>query len=97
LRKGYSITDSLLKINRQYQLLKITKNRHNCQQFETRLKIFLLSHFEYSQIWLNRLMDDRHLLNITKWKLSLNNNNNNNKRKSGVWQVPLKYQIINYK
>jgi hypothetical protein len=30
---------------------------------------FLLSHFEYSQIWLNILMDDRHLLNITKWKL----------------------------
>jgi hypothetical protein len=30
------------------------------------LKIFLLSYSEYRQIWLNTLMDDHHLSNITK-------------------------------
>jgi hypothetical protein len=31
-------------------------------------KISLLSHFEYCQIWLNILMDECHLRNITKLK-----------------------------
>jgi len=40
-------------------------------------------------------MYDRHLLNITKWKLSLNNNNNNNKKKE--WGVAGASKISNYK
>jgi hypothetical protein len=32
------------------------------------LKIFLISYFEYFQIWLNVLMGNLHLSNITNWK-----------------------------
>jgi hypothetical protein len=38
------------------------------------LKEFQLPYFEYFQIWLNIIMDDHHLNNITK--LRQNNNNN---------------------
>lgn len=41
---------------------------HNCLQYEIVLKIFLLSHFEYWQIWLYILMDDWHMSKITKLK-----------------------------
>ncbi len=37
---------------------KITQNCHNCLQHESVLKIFLLSYFEYRQIWLNITLDD---------------------------------------
>jgi hypothetical protein len=42
-------------------------------------------------------MYDRHLLNITKWKLSLNNNNNNNNNKKKEWGVAGASKISNYK
>jgi hypothetical protein len=32
------------------------------------LKDFLVSYLQYHQIWLNALMDDPHLTNITKFK-----------------------------
>jgi hypothetical protein len=48
--------------------MKIAKSCHNCLQYESMLKIFLLSYFEYREIWLNMLMDHCHLSNITKLK-----------------------------
>ncbi len=45
---------------------KITKNCQNYLQHERMLKNFLLSYFEYCQIWLSILMDDCHLSNVTK-------------------------------
>jgi hypothetical protein len=44
------------------------KTNHNCLQHERVLKIFLLSYFDYCQDWLNILMDDHQLSNITKLK-----------------------------
>jgi hypothetical protein len=39
----------------------------NCLQNErVQLKIFLLSYFEYHQVWLNMFMDDGHLSKIEK-------------------------------
>jgi len=40
---------------------KITLIAYNCLFFK-------ISYFEYHQIWINILMDDRHLNNITKLK-----------------------------
>jgi hypothetical protein len=37
---------------------KVTKSDYNCLKYESVLQIFLLSYFEYWQIWLNILMDD---------------------------------------
>jgi hypothetical protein len=56
--------------NHKYEFLniKIAKNFHNCLRYENMLKIFLLTYFEYDQIWLNMLMDHFHLSNITKLK-----------------------------
>jgi hypothetical protein len=52
---------------------KIAKNHHNCLEYEKVLKIFLLSNFEYSQIWLNILPNDhQHLHSITKFWLKKN-------------------------
>jgi hypothetical protein len=48
--------------------LSIAKNCHNCLQYERVLQIFLLSSFEYHQIWLNILVNYPHLSNITKLK-----------------------------
>jgi hypothetical protein len=42
---------------------------HNCLQYDKVLKIFLLSYFEYCQIWLNILLVECHLSNITKLKI----------------------------
>ncbi len=60
------------KINEK-KILKSTKNHHNCLQHESVLKIFVFSYFEYSQIWLNIVMDDleQHRL-IEKKKRPLN-------------------------
>ncbi len=72
--------------------MKGKKNRQKFSQLPTIqykrvLKIFQLSQFEYCQIWLNILMDNCHLSNITKVKkncsfahailgsMSLNNTN----------------------
>ncbi len=44
---------------------KTATTAHNMKRV---LKIFLLSYFEYCQIWLNIHMDDCHLSNITKLK-----------------------------
>jgi hypothetical protein len=50
----------------------LLKSCHNCLQNDNVLKIFLLSHFEYCQIWLYIyiyiLMDDGHLSNNSKLK-----------------------------
>jgi hypothetical protein len=54
--------------NTNFLNIEIAKNFHNCLQYESMLKIFLLTYFEYSQIWLNMLMDHCHLSNITKLK-----------------------------
>ncbi len=43
----------------------IAKNHCNCLKYE-KVFFFNFSHFEYCQIWLNVLVDDHHLANITK-------------------------------
>ncbi len=51
---------------------KITKiHPNNCLQDERGLQVFPLLNFEYCQIWLNTLMDDQHLSNITKLEYCL--------------------------
>jgi hypothetical protein len=48
---------------------RIAKNHHNCLEYKRVHKIFLLSNFEYSQIWLNILPNDQqHLRSITELK-----------------------------
>ncbi len=50
--------------------MKTLKNNQNLSQLPTTWKgatdFFLLSYFEYCQIWLNILMVDCHFSNITK-------------------------------
>jgi hypothetical protein len=47
--------------------LVVEKNDPNCLPNERmQLKIFLLSYFEYHQVWLNMFMDDGHLSKIEK-------------------------------
>jgi hypothetical protein len=70
LKKKYSVINSL-------HFFKSQKIVTKCLQYERVVKIFLLSYFEYCQIWLNILMDDCHLraaspnrdktLKNTKW------------------------------
>jgi hypothetical protein len=49
--------------------LVVEKNDPNCLPNERmQLKIFLLSYFEYHQVWLNMFMDDGHLSKIEKNK-----------------------------
>ncbi len=54
--KEYSVINSLVFLKKNHHKTKIKetckKNHHNCQ----------LSYFQYSQIWLNILMDDCHLI-----------------------------------
>jgi hypothetical protein len=50
-------------------LQKSSNFYHNCLQYDKVLKIFLLSYFEYCQIWLNILLVECHLSNITKLKI----------------------------
>jgi hypothetical protein len=52
-----------------YYLQKSSNFYHNCLQYDKVLKIFLLSYFEYCQIWLNILLVECHLSNITKLKI----------------------------
>jgi hypothetical protein len=47
---------------------KVTKSDYNCLKYENVLQIFLLSYFEYWQIWLNILMDDFHWATSQNWK-----------------------------
>jgi hypothetical protein len=50
---------------RRKNIFKFTKNHHNyLYKYERVIQIFLLSYFEYCQIWLNVLMGDRHFRNI---------------------------------
>jgi hypothetical protein len=56
------------------EMKNVFQKLHNfCHNFgshyEGVLKISLLSYFEYCQIWLNLLLDDSHLSNITKLEL----------------------------
>jgi hypothetical protein len=53
---------------RKKKFTKIVKFYHNCLQDDKVLKIFLLSYFEYCQIWLIILLVECHLSNITKLK-----------------------------
>ncbi len=66
----YFVTNSMFfpKKNIHQKPKEIAKSCHNCVQYESVLKIFLLSYFEYHQICLNIFMDDHHLSNITKLK-----------------------------
>jgi hypothetical protein len=60
LRK-YSVTNSPFFFEKIIAKKKTKKKiRQNSPQHKRMLKIFLLSHFEYCQIWLNILVDDRH-------------------------------------
>jgi hypothetical protein len=44
------------------------KSHHNYPQHEIVLNFFLFFYFEYFQLLLNTLMDDHHIINITKLK-----------------------------
>ncbi len=62
--KKYVVTNSLLfwekkssENERKKNPKKFAKNRHNCLQCERVLKIFLISYFEYQQIWLNIIVN----------------------------------------
>jgi hypothetical protein len=61
-KKRNSITNSLSTKKTFLKKRKIffetfTQNRHNCLQYEKPFKIFILSYFEYRQIWPNIHMD----------------------------------------
>jgi hypothetical protein len=68
LEEEYSVTNSHFFGRKNPKKKKKLQNLpQTCIQQEMVLKMFLLSYFEYHQIWLNILMDDiRHLSKITK-------------------------------
>jgi hypothetical protein len=66
--KENAVTNSLIFVLKTPKKNKIAKNRHNCYNIKGCLRLFYFNIFEYCQIWLNVLMDDRHLSNITKLK-----------------------------
>jgi hypothetical protein len=51
---------------RRRELKKFLGNHHSYLQHERVLKNFLLSYFDYRQIWLNILMDYRHLSSLSQ-------------------------------
>jgi hypothetical protein len=70
MEKENAVTNSLIFVQKTPKMKKkIAEKSPQLLQHERVLKIVLLYNiFEYRQIWLNTLMDDRHLSNITKLK-----------------------------
>jgi hypothetical protein len=68
MEKENAVTNSLIFVQKLQKMNKIAENRHDCYYMKGCLRLFYFNIFEYRQIWLNILMDDRHLSNITKLK-----------------------------
>jgi hypothetical protein len=68
MEKENVVTNSLIFVQKTPKINKIAQNRHNCYNMKGCLRLFYFKKFEYCQIWLNILMDDCHLSNITKLK-----------------------------
>ncbi len=70
LKKEYSVTNSFFK-NMKFQESILRNKIHQKSSlllttWQGIVQIFLLAYIEYCQIWLNILMNDCHLSNITK-------------------------------
>jgi hypothetical protein len=62
MEKENAVTNSLIFVQKTPEMNKIAKkNRHNCYNIKGCLRLFFFNIFGYCQIWLNILMDDRHL------------------------------------